>query len=575
MLSKREKLRKQIQIILSLLLCCIMIINDSMHIGIKNYCFLVVLNLYIIYVCNAIFKNEVYFDLLDFFILLYGLILIAFNADTNLVNLLCLYLVLRTANVSIRIWVIFFALVGIFESVIVILQYCEILTSNNNYFRMTGTFLNPGPCACFLNIIGVVSFIYLHSYLPFNVKHFISKIDLLHYSFFIVTLIFIIISLLLLNSRTSFLAFFVTILIYIVKTAFAHGKLIYLKKRKFLFCILIGCILLVFIYLLYIIRPLSADSRLLIWRISIIIIKKYFIFGAGPNTFRYQFAKAQESFFQNEANVEYVKYADIPEYAFNEYIEFISEYGFIRLFIVIYFILQIMKNQKNIVRYGIINVSILSITSYPLHILSIQILFIIFLSLRENTAEDAFNRICRIVIIFYFIFQLHVSSISFKKNIITMEWERQYKMSKSTFVEIRDINEYQKIYSYIYDNNDFLLDYGFLLYKNKRYDKSIQILSEGVQISNDPIFLILIGMNYEKKHKYDLAESFYKEAFNRVPNRIHPLYRMALLYYKIKDKERFDTVAKKIMNFEPKIESEITRKMKDEVIDLVTKEVKT
>ena len=112
---------------------------------------------------------------------------------------------------------------------------------------------------------------------------------------------------------------------------------------------------------------------------------------------------------------------------------------------------------------------------------------------------------------------------------------------------------------------DICEDYGELLYKKKQYRESIEILMKGIKKSNDPIFLILVGLNYEKLQNYTLAEYFYYKAFFRVPNRLHPLYRLALLYYNSGNISKFMSMSKTIFEFEPKIESDIIKIMKKEI----------
>lgn len=564
--------KRNIQIALAIMLCCTMLIQCSVHLNVQHLCFLLTLILYSVYSCYRLFKSGLRFDLIDFSVAILFLITIPPQITTKTISLTCLfmmYFLIRMTNIPVCVWMPLLAIVGSIESVIVLLQFTGILTSGNNYFPVCGTFFNPGPCGCFLTIIGVLLLPHVFSAFSFtkrssaNVRHSVNI-------FFILSLLLIVTALILTNSRTSFLAFFTMILICIMDNANIRQTLFSFRLKSVFFLIAICCILAMFVYALYTTKPLSADSRLLTWNISALIMKEHFIWGAGIGSYNRLFAEAQELFYQKETSGKYIGLADIPEYAFNEYIELICEIGIVRLLFGLFIISLIMKRQDLNIRYSTIAIGILSITSYPLHCLSIQILFVILLSLRKSKPFYLNNRFWEIapIIPFYF-FLFFVSNSYIEKIMATKRWEKQCRIAKESLIEIRNTDDYRILFFHLSDNADFLLDYGNLLYKNNMHHESIRALSAGTQFSNDPIFLILIGMNQEQLGDFTSAEKSYQRAFSRVPNRLHPLYRLALLYYKYQYMENFRVAAQKVIEFNPKIDSEITKKMKDEIQNLI------
>ncbi len=266
--------------------------------------------------------------------------------------------------------------------------------------------------------------------------------------------------------------------------------------------------------------------------------------------------------------------ADIPEYAFNEYLEIINDIGVILFLCGITIIFLIIQRQDRIVKYALITILFLSLSSYPLHIIPIQILFVILLS-QHHPIKSKIKFHINIKFILIIIFYTYVfinSQIYLKKISCTEMWKKQKDMANVSFIEVRDIEDYKKFFLYIADNPDYLLDYGDFLYRQTKYQESIKVLVHGARISNDPVFLIIIGMNYEKLENYVAAEYFYLKAARRVPNRLSPLYRLALLYYKIKDYDKFTSMSQTVLSFDPKIESEIIKNMKNEILYIVAKE---
>lgn len=65
------------------------------------------------------------------------------------------------------------------------------------------------------------------------------------------------------------------------------------------------------------------------------------------------------------------------------------------------------------------------------------------------------------------------------------------------------------------------------------------------------------------------AEQYYKKAFSMVPNRIIPLYLLAIFYYDTEQYKKFKNLANYIINFNPKIRSEQTDRIKNDISNLL------
>lgn len=60
------------------------------------------------------------------------------------------------------------------------------------------------------------------------------------------------------------------------------------------------------------------------------------------------------------------------------------------------------------------------------------------------------------------------------------------------------VSYYRKLYPFLKHKAGFLFEYGQCLSHTHQYNKSNNILAEGMNISSDPMFLNLIGKNYQR-----------------------------------------------------------------------------
>lgn len=60
-----------------------------------------------------------------------------------------------------------------------------------------------------------------------------------------------------------------------------------------------------------------------------------------------------------------------------------------------------------------------------------------------------------------------------------------------------------------------------------------------------------------------IAEESYNKAFNIMPNRIYPVYQLMMMYQNNGDIINAKEMAKQVLSLKPKIESQVTREMKN------------
>lgn len=94
------------------------------------------------------------------------------------------------------------------------------------------------------------------------------------------------------------------------------------------------------------------------------------------------------------------------------------------------------------------------------------------------------------------------------------------------------------------------------------------MLRLGTLVSCDPMFYVIQGNNYSEMGFYQDAEHAYKKAFDIMPNRIYPLYKLMLLYNKQGDTEKTNDIARKVMAFNEKVISPATEDIKKRAIQI-------
>ncbi len=116
----------------------------------------------------------------------------------------------------------------------------------------------------------------------------------------------------------------------------------------------------------------------------------------------------------------------------------------------------------------------------------------------------------------------------------------------------------------------FLFDYGKTLRESGDYHRSNAILRRGVGVSSDPMFLNLIGRNYQDLGQTDSAEHYYRRAIDRQPKRIYPYYLLAKLYADgaVCRHGDFLKACEQALAMEPKVMSPAIREMRSELLAL-------
>lgn len=217
------------------------------------------------------------------------------------------------------------------QCIIIFLQYFGILESLSFYFRTSGTFGNPAIPASILAMTIAMLF-------P-DAKN--KWITLAAIAVFLITL-------LICNSRAAVFAVLCSLL---YSTTRKSGR----KERIVLLASLIVALI-----LLYFIRPISADTRLLIWRSSLNIFDDNPIFGLGAGSFRTKYMFAQAEYFSTHPDSRFILAANQHSSPYNILVLTLCEFGIVGTILFLFFILFVLKGHNNVASSGFISILALS-----------------------------------------------------------------------------------------------------------------------------------------------------------------------------------------------------------------------
>jgi len=341
-------------------------------------------------------KNLSPIDLLFFIFILYLLFqnnwieLIHSLLFLELIGLTILYIIIRHKTIQIYFW-IFIALIigGLIQAVYGNLQLWGYFSSHHGIFKMTGSFFNPGPYSGYLAAIFPFSlgfYLFNSSFNPiiarpfdfikislFNtIKSFFTKVFCTHFfynnneeksspeklksstkptdyntmkSFFLISILSMCLVLPASRSRAAWLAIAVSSFYLLsIKYKLIQQVKVHFKTRIRRISLLVSLVVLLFIVGagLYHLKKGSADGRLLVWKVSIEMIKDKPAFGHGYEGFKKHYMDYQSKYFHYNPESKEAMVAGDTNYAFNELIQLTVENGIIGIlpfFAIIFFLL--------------------------------------------------------------------------------------------------------------------------------------------------------------------------------------------------------------------------------------------
>ncbi|MCZ4224225.1 O-antigen ligase family protein [Pedobacter rhodius] len=304
----------------------------------------------------------------------------------------------------------------------------------------------------------------------------------------------------------------------------------FLKVILFIFIPVASCVL--------VSKLSSVKGRLSIWQSCLEIFITH-PWGIGIGNLKENLTVFQSSQMINWVNKEKFLLADINDYAFNDYLQFIVEGGFLIIIALILFTILFWKKKS--LRLYYIFILILSSTSYILHSFpTIIIIIVTLLILSYNKIEKGI----RVKNQFGYIF---LGIISVWSYFGFLSYTSKGYFGNSLLGTV--INKYRSL------DNKYKFDIGMLEFERKKYSIAIRTLKNTGLLNQDINVNLAIGYSFEQLNKLDSAKKYYVKANELLPRIFKPKYFLFNFYKKHNDTLNLKKICLEIINTPVKIKS--------------------
>ncbi|MCD8262182.1 MAG: O-antigen ligase family protein [Bacteroides sp.] len=250
------------------------------------------------------------------------------------------------------------------------------VTSGNPYFLITGPYKNPSVFAGIMVMLWVVPAAKVITglrYRRYN-RLFMGSLVILDISAPLVVLS---------GSRASWLALLVAFL-YLVSTVYKPR--IRYGWRTCLWVLLLGGVTLGGLYGLYTIKKDSADGRLLIWKVSLEMIREKPLTGFGPGGFTAHYMHYQARYLQEKGSDRDQWVAGSNHLAYNEPVRIWVEYGVVGVLIYIALVVGVLfipgRRLRNYTLKGVVVAYLVwGLFNFPAQVVLMQGMLVITLAL--------------------------------------------------------------------------------------------------------------------------------------------------------------------------------------------------
>jgi O-antigen ligase len=441
------------------------------------------------------------------------------------------------------------------QSIVGLLQEFNFLKSDNEFFKVVGTFINPN----FLGVdmmIGLIAITYLFLFQ-------FSKNNLLKFLLFFSAILMIYV-LFLTQSRASWIALCVGIAIFL---GTSEKSILFLKNNKIMAFGILSAIVLLGIsslYLLYKMNTDSVDGRAFIRKITLSQIEEKPILGNGIFNFTGIYNDNKAHYFLDAKRPwAEIKVGDYVAYVFNDYLQVIFEIGIIGLLLmvlILYFILKdVYLNPKT--RFAltlIISFCFLALFTSVLYNPNAMIYTIWALSILVVFGKSRIP-IMEVKNQFY-IKGFAVFLVGISCTIGTIYYKKTVSLSSfKTIVDSGNQKIYYKLdnYALLYINEDPYVEFqvGYEKYQEGDFKIGLEMMECSVKKNPIPKANVALADLYLQQKKYDRTEQLLKMNVGIEPSRFEPRNNLLQFYISMSQKEKSIKVAHEIINLPVKIKS--------------------
>ena len=437
-------------------------------------------------------------------------------------------------------------ILGGFEIIYAIFQLFGLVPDNFKYAYFSGSLNNPA-------IFGMLLSFCMPVCLYFATKS-VNRERKLWVLLALVFGIFIILS----DSRTAILSSICGIAVILLMEGRSLLGIIKTKRYR-----IIGIICLVIaITAFYFYKKDSADGRVLIWNVSLDMIKDRPWCGWGFDGYIAQYMNYQADYLTAHPDSPFVLLAGETQNPFNEFLHVALIYGIpCALLMVavmlwaIWYIYNRVREHRSILLSLLLVLIFWCFFSYPLNMPFVWLIILfIGLSMVNDTPRIPLHKLCMALVLVlgvWCLYSLIVTGSRDFRRLCLQERARDYDNDEI-------MAEYDKMYKDYSDDYMFIYNYGALLHLRGEYKKSLKVFKAGEKYLADYNMMLLMGDDYQQLNMPDSAIICYQRAGEMIPNRYLPLYYQMVVHQEQGNDDEARKVAEMIIHKENKIKKSKT-----------------
>lgn len=453
-------------------------------------------------------------------------------------------------------------------------QWCGWIPSRHGLFRLTGFFPNPGPFACYLAVLAPLLWVVCPASAVRGGGRWIRGILLSGACVVILAT----------GSRTGAVAL-------LAGAAASWWRMAPRWSLRFGNCwrrqaalgrgvlVAAGMVLLLGSgWAIYRVRPVSADSRLFIWKMTARVVAAHPLLGTGTGSFPGGYARAQHDYFAGAGRpLREEQLAAAPEWAFNEYLQVMVEYGVIGVIGWMGIILSavcalpaLSPPERAALSGVLVAWGVVAFFSYPMQVpLFLQTTFLLLATAQPVPAESRNGPSgfpwSRIFISGGFAGLLLIAGLRQQERSAYLAWQRirgDYLAGACQWIA----PAYESLYPGLKHHPHFLFEWARICHHTGRYEESNRLLEPLSRYLSDPMVWNIRGRNHQAMGNSALAARYYRRALHTVPSRIYPQYLLALLYAQSGESRPAFYWASRVLTASPKVASAAVERMKEEMM---------
>ena len=353
------------------------------------------------------------------------------------------------------------------------------------------------------------------------------------------------------------------------------------KRKVISFSVLVTVIIISSVFL-YQYKAQSAKGRLLIYEVSLDMIKEKPVFGHGFCRFVAEYNTYQAAYFKKHPDSNKAMLADNVKTGFNEFIQIAVELGITGLLLFIGFIILIFRSKtKSTWEYialpakgTLLAVLVCCCFSYPLHEMPIAVVIVFLLAIVMAANIDNGSRfkisswVYKPIALVVFVTSLLVCFLQWRNFEARKNWKQAIDYCQAQENK-KALPYYQNAYKVLYYDGFFLYNYGSELLEINPV-KGTKILEEATRYLSDNDLYVYLGDGYCALKNFEKAEDFYLLSSFMIPCKFYPRYQLFKLYCKTNQYLKARSMAQSISKMKVKVPSITVFEIKSEVDEWLT-----